>query len=181
MRCSAILSLLTSSFITLKPENTVLCIPRNVSVLLSVFSLSVSLYLRVSPVDTQKHVCLFVLLPPGHSASATVKSLGWEGHMGVGTDPAAPHLCCDLYPGACHFWASLSCSEQWGLTMPIMRTLQDSCELMEVPGTREGSAMLSQIWLWSSFSKRDLACSDTGLHYLPLCLFFRHSAWLAGS
>ena len=66
--------------------------------LLSVFSLSVSLYLRVSPVDTQKHVCLFVLLPPGHSASATVKSLGWEGHTGVGTDPAPPHLCCDLYP-----------------------------------------------------------------------------------
>ena len=85
-------------FYYVKTRKYSLCIPRNVSVLLSVFSLSVSLYLRVSPVDTQKHVCLFVLLPPGHSASATVKSLGWEGHTGVGTDPAPPHLCCDLYP-----------------------------------------------------------------------------------
>lgn len=105
-------------FYYIKARKYSLCIPRNVSVLLSVFSLSASLYLRVSPVDTQKHVCLFVLLPPGHSASATGKSLGWEGHVGVGTDPAAPHLCCDLYPDACHFWASLSCSEQWGSQRP---------------------------------------------------------------
>lgn len=184
MRCLAILLFLMSSFITLKPDTTVYIFLR---IYQDFFLSSAFLYpciLRVSLVGTQKHVAL--LLPPSHSASAMVKSLDSESHMVVSKNPAAPYLCSDLFPGAFYFWASLSCSEKWGLTMPTMRTLQESGELMDVPDTWEDSVTLSQIRLWNSFSKRVMDYSNRGLQYLPLCLFFFSfflflAGWLAES
>lgn len=80
-------------FYYVKARKYSLCIPRNISVLFSVFNLSVSLYLRMSLVDTQKHVRLSVcLLPPDHSASATAESLA-EKVTGVWVPTQLHHIC----------------------------------------------------------------------------------------